>query len=144
MSHDPNNKECKKGEYAICTSAGLKRFSKSCTCPTDDIEGEKRKFTDQYWEATRGRNDRRNADIRSLLAAATEDAYREGAIDTARYCYWVGAVEKAKQEEREFQTTSVRIGMLRQWLNEDRITDPKKMVTNEDLKHWLFDNKEEA
>jgi hypothetical protein len=29
------------------------------------------------------------------------------------------------------------IGMLRQWLNEDRITDPKKMVTNEDIKHWL-------
>lgn len=25
------------------------------------------------------------------------------------------------------------IGMLRQWLNEDRITDPDKMVTNEDL-----------
>ena len=30
-----------------------------------------------------------------------------------------------------------RIGFLRQWLNEDRITDPKKMVTNEDLHHWL-------
>lgn len=29
------------------------------------------------------------------------------------------------------------IGMMRQWLNEDRITDPKKMVTNEELKHWL-------
>lgn len=29
------------------------------------------------------------------------------------------------------------IGFLRQWLNEDRITDPKKMITNEDLKHWL-------
>jgi hypothetical protein len=29
------------------------------------------------------------------------------------------------------------IGMLRQWLNEDRITDPKKMVTNEELLIWL-------
>lgn len=29
------------------------------------------------------------------------------------------------------------IGLMRQWLNEDRITDPKKMVTNEDLKIWF-------
>ena len=30
-----------------------------------------------------------------------------------------------------------RIGLLRQWLNEDRITDPEKMVTNDQIKHWL-------
>lgn len=30
-----------------------------------------------------------------------------------------------------------RIGFLRQWLNEDRITDPKKMVTDEQLEMWL-------
>jgi len=30
-----------------------------------------------------------------------------------------------------------KIGMMRQWLNEDRITDSKKMVTNEELKHWF-------
>ena len=29
------------------------------------------------------------------------------------------------------------LGQLRQWLNEDRITDPKKMVTNEEMLHWL-------
>ena len=29
------------------------------------------------------------------------------------------------------------VGMLRQWLNEDIITDPKKMVTNEDLIHFI-------
>lgn len=29
------------------------------------------------------------------------------------------------------------VGMLRQWLNEDRITDPKKMVTSELLTMWL-------
>lgn len=29
------------------------------------------------------------------------------------------------------------IGQLRQWLNEDRITDPAKMVTNEELMVWL-------
>lgn len=31
----------------------------------------------------------------------------------------------------------LNIGMLRQWLNEDRITDPNKMVTNEQIEHWL-------
>ncbi len=30
-----------------------------------------------------------------------------------------------------------KIGMVRQWLNEDRITDVNKMVTNEDLKVFL-------
>ena len=30
-----------------------------------------------------------------------------------------------------------RIGMFRQWLNEDRITEPSKMVTNEEIKKWL-------
>ena len=29
------------------------------------------------------------------------------------------------------------INMLRQWLNEDRIDDPDKMVTNEQLLTWL-------
>lgn len=38
--------------------------------------------------------------------------------------------------------TSIRnIGMLRQWLNEDRITDPEKMVTNEEIVYWLEINK---
>ena len=30
-----------------------------------------------------------------------------------------------------------KIGMLRQWLNENRIDDPKKFVTNKDLETWL-------
>lgn len=30
-----------------------------------------------------------------------------------------------------------RVGMLRQWLNEDRITDTKRMVTNAELLVWL-------
>ena len=33
--------------------------------------------------------------------------------------------------------SELNIGLLRQWLNEDRITDPKKMVTNEQIKEWL-------
>ena len=35
------------------------------------------------------------------------------------------------------KTTELAIGMLRQYLNEHRITDPKKMVTSEEIKHWL-------
>ena len=42
------------------------------------------------------------------------------------------ALEKQKAELRE------NIGPLRQWLNEDRITDPKKMVSNENLESWLL------
>jgi hypothetical protein len=33
--------------------------------------------------------------------------------------------------------TDRNIGMLRQWLNEDRIDDFKKMITNDDIKFWL-------
>lgn len=39
--------------------------------------------------------------------------------------------ELVKREEE----TNRNIGMLRQWLNEDRNTTP--MVTNEDIKYWL-------
>ena len=35
------------------------------------------------------------------------------------------------------QINEANIGLLRQWLNEDRIDDPRKMVTNEDIKAWL-------
>lgn len=31
----------------------------------------------------------------------------------------------------------LKVGNLRQWLNEDRITDPNKMVTNEEIEHML-------
>jgi len=31
----------------------------------------------------------------------------------------------------------IKISMLRQWLNEDRIDDPKKMITNSDIEYWL-------
>ena len=32
------------------------------------------------------------------------------------------------------------IGQLRQWLNEDKITETNKMVTNKQLEHWLLTN----
>lgn len=48
-------------------------------------------------------------------------------------------ISKSKQEGREEEREEIKrhIGSLRQWLNEDRITDPKKMVTNEQIKNWL-------
>lgn len=33
------------------------------------------------------------------------------------------------------------IGLLRQWLNEDRITDGSKMVTSDQIRHWLYNRK---
>jgi hypothetical protein len=39
--------------------------------------------------------------------------------------------------EDESIPTKQAIGFMRQWLNEDRITDPKKMVTDEELEYWF-------
>lgn len=39
------------------------------------------------------------------------------------------------REIREKQ--EIQIGMLRQWLNEDRIKDADRFVTNEQIKYWL-------
>lgn len=46
------------------------------------------------------------------------------------------AILKAREEERK--EIKSKIGFLRQWLNEDRIDDHKKMVTNEQIEEWLF------
>ena len=39
--------------------------------------------------------------------------------------------------ERYAERMNMNVGMLRQWLNEDRIKDADKFVTNEELEHWL-------
>ena len=39
----------------------------------------------------------------------------------------------AEQKQEMFHN----VEFLRQWLNKDRITDPKKMVTSKDIKDWL-------
>ena len=41
------------------------------------------------------------------------------------------------QQKREMV---VNVSSLRQWLNEDRITDSKKMVTNKEILIWLKQN----
>jgi hypothetical protein len=40
-------------------------------------------------------------------------------------------------EEYANQHMDLKVSMLRQWLNESRITDPKKMVTNANIRYWL-------
>lgn len=47
--------------------------------------------------------------------------------------YWADK----KAAEAPITTNLRNIGMLRQWLNEDRISDPEKMITNEDIASWL-------
>ena len=44
-------------------------------------------------------------------------------------------IEKTLQTQKEEFTEN--IGFLRQWLNEDRIDDTKKMVSNEDIIRFL-------
>jgi len=51
------------------------------------------------------------------------------------YKIHLGILDKElKKQEKEFLG---KIGLLRQWLNEERITDPKKMVSNEEIKKLL-------
>ena len=61
-------------------------------------------------------------------------------ITCGRILYTIGELnelkDKIREEERE--KLELNIGMLRQWLNEDRITDIDKLITSEDIKHWIF------
>ena len=47
-----------------------------------------------------------------------------------------GILPDIRPQEQK-QEMAVNISSLRQWLNEDRITDPKKMVTNEQILTWF-------
>ena len=49
-------------------------------------------------------------------------------------------IEEREREELDEKARFTRnVSMLRQWLNEDRITESSKMVTNEELLHWFKD-----
>ncbi len=49
-------------------------------------------------------------------------------------------IEEREREELDEKARFTRnVNMLRQWLNEDRITESSKMVTNEELLHWFKD-----
>ena len=55
-------------------------------------------------------------------------------------CYPISTFSEATQNEiiELFnERTEKQIGLMRQWLNEERITDPKKMVTDEELNYFL-------
>ncbi len=49
------------------------------------------------------------------------------------------AEEREREELDEKAKFTRNVSMLRQWLNEDRITESSKMVTNEELLHWFKD-----
>ena len=50
-------------------------------------------------------------------------------------------VDVSGEQDGLLLTTRVKIGMLRQWLNEDRKCEP--MVTNDDIIYWLELNKQD-
>jgi len=60
-------------------------------------------------------------EIKDFIRSQITSAYNQGVEDMRRKCV-------------------MNVGMLRQWLNEDRITDIKKLVTNEEIEHWLKSN----
>lgn len=46
-----------------------------------------------------------------------------------------------EEEVKRARPSNLNISFLRQWLNEDRITDPERLVTNEMLEYWLFEDR---
>ena len=54
---------------------------------------------------------------------------------------YIGGVNLTTNDDNEISNrlavTDKNIDQLRQWLNEDRIDDFKKMITNDDIKFWL-------
>ena len=70
--------------------------------------------------------------------------FREGWIEKEPHFYDLDAVLRVflresvyKAREDALREVDKGIGMVRQWLNEDRISDPKKIVTNEQIKTML-------
>ena len=51
---------------------------------------------------------------------------------------WKANEQCREDYNRLLEEYTSNIGLLRQWLNEDRITDADKMVTNEDLEDILI------
>jgi hypothetical protein len=53
---------------------------------------------------------------------------------------WSEFIRKVRCDAKEEQREEIRgrIGLLRQWLNEDRITDIDRMVDNQEIELWLF------
>lgn len=53
------------------------------------------------------------------------------------YLPWAGLPKMCDECDEKLTKFNQSIGLLRQWLNENKITDPKKMVTDEELKEWF-------
>lgn len=85
--------------------------------------------------------------IKQFISKTRQEAYEEGkkdgiaeeSVDCYDHCQEAIADERKKMVEM----IKNNIGMLRQWLNEDRITDVDKMVDNKDLEHWIFNKLKE-
>jgi len=76
-------------------------------------------------------------EIKSFIRKTREEAYKDGKDFGMNYMqdYADMAYNQARQEMKE--EIEKKIGMMRQWLNEDRITDNKKLVSDEELMYFF-------
>lgn len=78
-----------------------------------------------------------NFKIESLLEDYSRFLEKKGYLDSDWYCEEPRTVGAYMKENEIIVTDKKNIGLLRQWLNEERITDPKNLLTNEDIIAFL-------
>lgn len=72
--------------------------------------------------------------LRSLYEAGVQEAdYNKYETKVMEAIHSLLSAER----NRNLKERKHALGFMRQWLNEDRITDVKKMVTDEQLNHWF-------
>ncbi|MEF3692245.1 MAG: hypothetical protein V3574_04305 [Candidatus Moraniibacteriota bacterium] len=89
-------------------------------------------FSDQYVN-----RDWIKVTIRQIIEKEKEKSYQEGCSFFAEGTIENECIkEQARQEMKE--DLYKKIGMIKRWLDEERITNPKKILTKEEIECWLF------
>jgi hypothetical protein len=80
----------------------------------------------------------------SSLRKTFDEAVREELIQEIADCFSGAGIHYHAGKLRTILSRTIskadliqRVSFLRQWLNEDRITDPKRMVTNEEILKFI-------
>ena len=116
------NHACHKAQEKMNTPKG---HCYHCDPEADWQEEFDEKFVKDHWENKNGvRFDERTL---SYLAPTFE-------LESELKQFITKLLQTQRDEIRQ------NVGMLRQWLNEDRIKDAKRFVTNEQIEDWLFND----